>query len=92
MVPSNAGGEGNQSGHFTVIVNGRQKEISHQHVTFEQAIKLAFDPVPTGPNVVFTVTYRNAEKPTEGSLVKGGEPVLVKVSGTIFDVQHSNKS
>lgn len=90
----NQGSEGGSRNEpqFSIVVNGRQKFVTDRHVTFEQVVYLAFNPVPSGPDVVFTVTYRNADRPREGSLVAGSEAVLVKPSGTIFDVQHSNKS
>ena len=37
-------------------------------LTFMQVVALAFDPVPSGPDWVFTVTYRKAAgKPHEGA-------------------------
>jgi hypothetical protein len=52
---------------------------------------LAFNPVPTGPNIVFTVTFRKGplENP-EGTLTPG-ETVEIK-DGMIFDVTATDKS
>src|SRR4051812_17751284 len=33
-------------GEFTIIVNGQRKTVKTRRVSFEQAVKLAFDPVP----------------------------------------------
>jgi hypothetical protein len=76
---------------ITIIVNGRPKTVTSRELTFEQIVNLAFPNPPSGPNVVFTVTYHNAhgEKP-EGTLLPGG---TVKVKdGMEFDVTETNKS
>lgn len=76
---------------FTIIVNGRQKVVTAKEMSFTEIVALAFDNPPTGPNVVFTVTYRRGEgnKP-EGSLVEG-ENVKIK-DGMIFNVTATDKS
>jgi hypothetical protein len=77
---------------ISIIVNGRVKTVpKHDVMTFEDIVKLAFDPPPTGQNVVITVTYHNGhgEKP-EGSL-RPGETVKVK-DGMVFDVTATNLS
>ncbi len=74
-----------------VIVNGRKKEAPWRVLTFMQVVALAFDPVPNGPDWVFTVTYRKAaSKPHEGTLTEGAA-VTVR-NGTIFNVTATNKS
>ena len=76
---------------ITVIVNGRKKETPSRVLTFMQVVALAFDPVPTGQDWVFTVTYRKAaSKPHEGTLTEG-KTVTVR-NGTVFNVTATNKS
>lgn len=77
--------------HYEIVVNGREKVVTTDEVTFEQLVQLAFNPVPSGPNWVFTVTYRRGggHKP-EGTL-KPGEHVKVK-KGMIFNVTATDKS
>lgn len=76
---------------YKTIVNGRQKEVSTKTLTFDQVVALAFNPVPSGPNVQFTVTYRKGpRKNREGSMTEG-ETVRIK-DGMIFDVTETNKS
>lgn len=76
---------------FTIIVNGRPKVVTTRELSFDQVVYLAFNPRPTGPNIVFTVTYRRADgKKPEGTLVEG-EEVEVK-DGTIFNVTATDKS
>lgn len=76
---------------FTIIVNGRKKEVPTKTLSFDQLVALAFNPVPVGPLVMFTITYRKGphENP-EGALTEGGT-VRIK-NGMIFDVTETNKS
>lgn len=76
---------------YTIIVNGREKTAIEKELTFDEIVALAFDDPPTGPYIVFTVTYRRGDgnKP-EGSLVEG-ETVKIK-EGMIFNVRATDKS
>ena len=76
---------------FTIIVNGRRKEVVGRKLSFDEVVALAFDPVPTGPNIMFTITYRNGPRQNpEGTLLEGGK---VKIhNGMIFDVTPTDKS
>ncbi len=76
----------------TIFVNGRKKGVEKNALlTFAEILALAFDPVPTGPNITFTVTYTKGEsgKP-EGTLIEGGS-VKVK-EGMVFNVTATDKS
>jgi hypothetical protein len=75
----------------TIIVNGREKTVTTKELSFSEIVALAFDPPPTGQNIVFTITYRrgHGNKP-EGSLTEG-ETVKVK-EGMIFNVTATDKS
>jgi len=75
---------------YVIIVNGEQHNVSDDIVTFEEIVKLAF---PTQPSAetTFTVTYRGAKKPKEGSLKAGGK-VEIKKQGAIFNVTSTTKS
>jgi hypothetical protein len=74
-----------------IVVNGQKKTVEKEALTFDEVVALAFDPVPSGENVMFTITYRrgHGEKP-EGTLTEG-ETVKVK-EGMIFDVTATDKS
>jgi hypothetical protein len=73
----------------TIVVNGRRHEVRKGELTFTEIVMLAN--LPTGPNIVYTVTYRKGDghRP-EGSLVEG-ESVRVK-NGMIFNVTATDKS
>lgn len=76
---------------LTIIVNGRDKVVDSKELTFTDVVNLAFDNPPSGPYIVFTITYRkgHGSKP-EGSLLDGGS-VKVK-DGMIFNVTATDKS
>ncbi len=76
---------------ITIFVNTRKKEEKTRHLTYDQVVALAFNPVPVGPNIMFTITYRNGPKQNpEGELLPGGK-VKIK-NGMIFDVTQTTKS
>lgn len=75
---------------FFIIVNGEKKEVSKNVLTFAEIVHLAFPNPPSGPNVVFTVTYKKAAHNRQGSLAEG-ETVHIK-NGTIFNVTATDKS
>lgn len=74
----------------TIVINGRSVEVVGKELDFAQVVELSG--LPTGPDIVFTVTYRRGQgnKP-EGSMVEGGAPVKVK-DGMIFNVSSTNRS
>lgn len=73
----------------TIIVNGREKTVSKDDMTFGEIVALAFDAAP-GANTLFTVTYRRGHGNKEGTLVEG-ESVKIK-DGMIFNVTATDKS
>jgi hypothetical protein len=75
---------------YEIYVNGRKKTVHGNRVSFDEAVKLAFDPVPTGPTVYFLVTYRKAAHDKHGSL-QPGQSVEIK-NGTVFDVEQCDRS
>jgi len=77
---------------LTIIVNGRPKEVAAHELSFEQVVDLAYDGhPPTGPNWVFTVTYRNAEGKKHSGSLTAGESIKIK-DGTIFNVTATDRS
>jgi hypothetical protein len=75
----------------TIVVNGRQKEVAKDELTFDEVVDLGFDDPGRGPQIFFTITYRRGQgdKP-EGSLVEG-ETLKVK-DGMIVNVTRTDKS
>jgi hypothetical protein len=75
---------------YEIVVNAETHEVETQIVTFEQVVEIAY-PTPPSPETRFTVTFRRAKEPKEGSLRPGGS-VEVKKEGTIFNVKATTKS
>jgi hypothetical protein len=76
---------------ITIFVNTRKKEEKKRHLIYEEVVALAFNPIPTDPNIMFTITYRNGPRQNpEGELLPGGS-VKIK-NGMIFDVTQTIKS
>lgn len=84
----------NEHGHdknYTIIVNGRAREISLKELTYEEIVNIAYDNnPPTGPNVVITVTYAKAEGNKQGTLLPG-QSVKIK-DGMVFNVKATDRS
>ncbi|MFI8877879.1 multiubiquitin domain-containing protein [Streptomyces sp. NPDC055243] len=76
---------------YKIVVNAREKTVHQDTLTFEEVVRLALDPVPSGPNVLITVSFRHAhQKPADGTL-STGESVQIK-NGTVFTVVATDKS
>lgn len=76
---------------ITIIVNGRKKDTVETSLTFDEVVELAFEHPPTGPNTLFTITYRNGpRKNPEGTLITG-QKVRIK-KGMVFNVTATDKS
>lgn len=76
---------------FTIIVNGQQKVVTTETVTFDEIVKLAFPTPPAGSNILYTISYEDGPHANpQGSLMEGGT-VKVK-NGMIFNVTATDKS
>ena len=74
-----------------VVVNGRERTVTSDELSYDDVVKLAFDSPPSGPNIMITVTYRNgAGRPPEGTL-NPGERVKIR-EGTVFNATATDKS
>ncbi len=91
MQDQNQETKGVQKKSVTIIVNGKEKSVEKDDLSYEDVVALAFASPPTGDNILITITYRrgHGDKP-EGSLLPG-KKVKVK-DGMIFDVTATDKS
>ena len=82
----------NRTGHpTTIFVNGQEKTVTGEEISFDQVVALALNPIPSGDNVLITVTYRRGhEERPQGTLTQG-QSVRVK-KGMIFDVTATDRS
>lgn len=85
--------EHQENGHGSVnlIVNGRPHRVQGHEVTFENIVALAFQPPPSGPNVVITVTYRGGPPENPAGTMVAGTTVRIK-NGMKFNVSATDKS
>ncbi len=74
-----------------IIVNAREVEVAATDVSYAQLVAFAFNPVPTGPEVLFTITYRKGPPPEPKGTVAEGQTVPIK-NGEIFVVTQTNRS
>ena len=76
---------------IAIIVNTRQKLVKGKVTSFEKVVALAFPNPPTGPNVLFTMTYSKAGGAQPSGNLAAGECVSIQ-QGTIFNVTPTDKS
>jgi hypothetical protein len=76
---------------ITIVVNGTQKTVPKDDLTFDEIVKLAFEAPPYGENTLFSVTYRRGHGNKPEGILAPGESVKVK-EGMIFDVTATDKS
>lgn len=76
---------------FTIIVNARERKVSSKDLTFDEVVALAFNPVPSGPNIVITVTYRHGPHQNPEGILAKGEKIWIK-NGMVFNVKATDRS
>lgn len=76
----------------SIIVNGTQKFVPKETISFDELVELAYGPNPEkGPDIEYTITYaKGPDDRKEGKLTEG-QSVKVK-DGMIFNVYKTNKS
>jgi len=75
----------------TIIVNARKKQVIGFKIMFDQVVALAFNPVPSGPNIVITVTYRHGPHQNPEGILAAGESVWIKEE-MVFHVKATDRS
>lgn len=73
-----------------IIVNTRAKSVHRGVITYEQVVALAFDPVPSGPNILITTTYYRGEGGKSGDLLPGQHVAVHEAM--VFDVTATDLS
>lgn len=81
----------NRTDEFNVVVNGKAKKVNHKVLTFDQVVKLAYPSPPAPGDIVYLVTFHNADQTPRDSDLVAGQSVTVR-NGTQFDVKHSFRS
>ena len=84
-------GQGLDDKTLTIIVNGRQRQVENDELSFDELVNLAFDDPARGPQIVFTITFRDAGgRIPEGELDEGHR--LKVRDGTIINVTRTDQS
>ena len=74
---------------YSIIVNGRQKEVTEKKLSYTAVVLLAFPDDPVDDNIEYTVAYANPHG-KDGTLVES-QTVHIK-EGMIFNVTKTNRS
>jgi len=72
-----------------IIINGRQREVSGQRISYTQVVQLAFPDDQANEAIEYTVAYANPHG-NDGTLVNG-QDIHIK-EGMIFNVSKTNRS
>lgn len=83
--------KGPKSKVLEIIVNGQPKKVEEKRLSYKQVIELAFPNAQFGPNIVYTVTYKNGPKPNPKGVMVEGDVVKIK-EGMVFNVTRTDKS
>ena len=76
---------------FLITVNGRQRQVERDELSFDELVDIAFDDPARGPQIVFTITFREAAgRIPEGELDEGQR--LKVRDGTIINVGRTDQS
>lgn len=75
---------------YEIFVNTRKKLVESEYLTYEQVVHLAFDPPPSGPNILIRVKFSDGPRGSSGSLVAGQRTKIA--DGMVFDVRATDQS
>ena len=76
---------------YRIVVNAREVFVESRRLSYDQVVSLVFNPVPVGPDIIFTVTYRKGPRQNPKGTLAPGESVVIK-NGMIFVVTQTNRS
>ncbi len=74
-----------------IIVNGRRRQVEFNELTFNELVDLAFDDPARGPQILFTITFRNAAHRLENGELDPGRTLRVQ-EDTEIDVTRTDQS
>ena len=76
---------------FSIIVNGRPMQVERDELSFDELVDLAFDEPARGPQIVFTITFREAGGRVPDGELDEGQRLKVR-DGTIVNVTRTDQS
>ncbi len=72
-----------------IVINGRQREVNGQRISYSQIVQIAFPDDQADEAIDYTVAYANPHG-KDGTLVNG-QDIHIK-EGMIFNVSKTNRS
>ena len=76
---------------FSITVNGRQRQVEQEELSFDELVDLAFNDPARGPQIVFTITFREAGGRIPDGELDEGQRLKVQ-NGTIVNVTRTDQS
>ena len=83
--------DGSDDKTFSIIVNGRPTKVERDELSFNELVDLAFDDPARGPQIVFTITFREAGGRIREGELDEGQRLKVR-DGTIVNVTRTDQS
>lgn len=76
---------------ITIIVNGRPRTVTKRRLTFGEIVALAFNPVHTEPNFIYTVQYSHGPHANPEGEMTAGQSVKIQ-DRMVFLVTETDRS
>ncbi|MNL32594.1 hypothetical protein D3C87_1544580 [compost metagenome] len=75
----------------TIYINTEPHQVTGRRISFEALVGLAFNPPPSGPNILITIDYGKGPKQNPKGSLKAGQSVKIK-NEMSFDVTATDRS
>ena len=76
---------------ITIYINGEEREVSKEKISYEDVIILAFGSFDSSEGVTYTVTYYKGQSHHPNGVLVEGQSVMVK-KGMRINVTKTNRS
>lgn len=76
---------------INIYVNGEEKEVNKEKISYEEVIILAFGSYDSSEGVTYTVTYYKGQSHHPNGVLVEGQSVMVK-KGMRINVTKTNRS
>ena len=76
---------------ITIYIDGEEKKVNKQKITYEEVIILAFGSYDSSEGVTYTITYYKGQSHHPNGVLVEGQSVMVK-KGMRINVTKTNRS
>ncbi len=76
---------------ITIYINGEEKKVNKEKITYEEVIILAFGSYDSSEGVTYTITYYKGQSHHPNGVLVEGQSVMVK-KGMRINVTKTNRS